>query len=116
MAEGGETYVHVRLAFGIGYEYHGPRRVTASQLRDGGRDLVRRFLIRYHDQIEHAGAEGQGSVVVGAQLAELVLYLPDAHPPATWGPTGLPDHGLLHSLPSCESSSSASPGPQVPAG
>ena len=112
VAEGRETHVHVRLAFGIGDEHHGPRRVTACQLRDGGRDLLSRFLVRHHDHVEHAGAEGEGAVVVGAQLAELVLYLPDAHPPAAGGPAGLPDHGLLHSLPSRERRSSASGAPR----
>ena len=40
VAEGREAHVHVRLAFGVGDEHHGPRRVTARQLRDGGRDLL----------------------------------------------------------------------------
>ena len=55
------------------------------------------------------------SIVVGAKFAELALYLPYAHPSASGGLARLPDHGLLHSLPSRSRSASASSGPQVPA-
>jgi hypothetical protein len=116
VAEGGEPHVHVRFAFGVGDQYYGPSWMAARQLRDRVGDLLRRLLVGNHDQVEHAGAEGERPIVVGAQFAKLVFYLPDAHTRAAGGLARLPDHGLLHSLPSRSRSASASSGPQVPAG
>ena len=116
VTEGRKPHVHVRFAFGVGDQYYGPSWVAARQLRDRVGDLLCRLLVGHHDQVEHAGAEGERPVVVRAQFAKLVLYLPDAHPSAAGGLARLPDHGLLHSLPSRSRSASASSGPQVPAG
>jgi hypothetical protein len=69
VAEGREPNVNVRFTIGIRDKHNGPRRVAPGQLRDGVRNLGCRFLVRHHDHVEHAGAEGERPVVVGAQLA-----------------------------------------------
>src|SRR3712207_3315926 len=79
MTVGREPHVNVPFTLGVGDTHHGPGRVAAGQPRDRVRYLCRRLLIRYHDEIEHAGAKGESPIIVGAQFAELALYLPDAH-------------------------------------